>query len=224
MILLFFCRRIFSLLGSFLLCEQSKNKKARVNIEGPPVKAVPEPTRRRPTPQSSTFKAVPECMRCRAPPPPEGTPLQPRPTWPGPPKDPRTGWRWNTPNLNCNSMPITSGIRWIENYFAKVTEEILVEVGELEAYMLCPTDVTGIVDVLAKTAGGQERHRRFVFVRTKEGKLVTSIGQDAIMRPIGLPGASIIEHMNTTQVEPLATMERTQQLMSGAPGLRKRSS
>ena len=31
-------------------------------------------------------KAVAECMGSRAPPPPEGTPLHIRPTWPGPPK------------------------------------------------------------------------------------------------------------------------------------------
>ena len=49
-----------------------------MNIEGPPVKAVLESIRRRPTPQSSLYKAVPECMRSKAP---AGTPLQPWPTW-----------------------------------------------------------------------------------------------------------------------------------------------
>ena len=47
-----------------------------MNIEGPPVRAVPESIRKRPTPHSSPFTAGPDYMRSRAPPPPEGTPLQ----------------------------------------------------------------------------------------------------------------------------------------------------
>ena len=37
------------------------------------------------------YKAVPECLRSRAPPPSEGTLLQQTATWPGPPADPPTG-------------------------------------------------------------------------------------------------------------------------------------
>ena len=44
-------------------------RETEMNIEGSPV-------RKRPTPQSSPLKAVPECMRSRAPPPQEGTPLR----------------------------------------------------------------------------------------------------------------------------------------------------
>ena len=61
---------------------------AKVNIEAPPAKAVPEAVRNRPTPQSALFEAVPRWVRSRAPPPPEGTPLQHTATWPGPPTDP----------------------------------------------------------------------------------------------------------------------------------------
>ena len=50
-------------------------------------------------------------------------------------------------------------------------QRILVEV-ELEAYLLCPTEVTGIVNVLAKNACNQEGHRRFAFVKRKEGHMV----------------------------------------------------
>ena len=46
----------------------------KVNIEGPPVKAVREAVRRRLTPQSALFKAVRECEQTA--------------TWLGPPKDP----------------------------------------------------------------------------------------------------------------------------------------
>ena len=38
-----------------------------MNIEAPPVKAVPEAVRNRPTPQNSRFKAVPEWERSEAP-------------------------------------------------------------------------------------------------------------------------------------------------------------
>ena len=54
-----------------LLCEQSKM--ARMSMEVPPTKAVPEVVRIRPTPQSAPCTAVPEGVRNRAPPPPEGT-------------------------------------------------------------------------------------------------------------------------------------------------------
>ena len=47
---------------------------AKMNIEGPTVKAVPEAVRNRPTTQSALFKAVPEWVRSRA-------------TWPSPPTD-----------------------------------------------------------------------------------------------------------------------------------------
>ena len=57
-------------------------------IEGPPVRAVPESIRKRPTPHLSPFIAGPECLRSRAPPPPEVTPSQQMATWPGTPADP----------------------------------------------------------------------------------------------------------------------------------------
>ena len=59
-----------------------------MNIDGPPVKAVPEAVRNRSAPQRTLFKAAPESMRSRAPPPSKGTPLQQTATWPGPPVDP----------------------------------------------------------------------------------------------------------------------------------------
>ena len=55
-------------------CEQ--RNKAKTSMERPPVKAVPGAVRDRPTPQSAPHKAVPECVRNRAPLPPEGTQLQ----------------------------------------------------------------------------------------------------------------------------------------------------
>ena len=61
-----------------LVCDYSK--KARMNVEGPPVKAVPEVVRKMPTPQSMPYMAVLECLRNRAPPAPDGTPPQERQT------------------------------------------------------------------------------------------------------------------------------------------------
>ena len=80
----------------------------------------------------------------------------------------------------------------MENYLTRKSEVILVEVWELKVYLLCPTDVTGVVDVLAKNACDREEHRGFVFVKSKEGHLVADVRHDAIMREKnghGLPGA-----------------------------------
>ena len=91
-------------------------------------------------------------------------------------------------------------IREMENDPTKVSEEILVEVGELEAYLLCPTDVMGIVDFLAKNACGEEGHRRLVFVKSKEGYLVVDMRRHAILRARMESDyqdlQEIIEHMN----------------------------
>ena len=45
-------------------------------------------------------------------------------------------------------------------------------------------DVTVVVDVLvlSKNACDREEHRRFAFIRTKEGHLVTDVRQYAIKR------------------------------------------
>ena len=72
--------------GTVSVCKRPK--RARMNVERPPVKAVLESIRRRPIPQALPCKAVPECMRSTPPPPPEGTPLQIRPTWLVPPQEP----------------------------------------------------------------------------------------------------------------------------------------
>ena len=39
-----------------LCCCVNSHKSARMNLEGPPIKAVPEAVRNRPTPQSARFK------------------------------------------------------------------------------------------------------------------------------------------------------------------------
>ena len=57
-----------------------------MNFELSLVKAVPA-IKRRPTPVCPPCKTPPEGMRSRTPPPPEGTPLHVRPTWPGPPPE-----------------------------------------------------------------------------------------------------------------------------------------
>ena len=99
---------------------------------------------------------------------------------------------------------------------------ILVEVGQLEAYLLCRTDLTGIVEVLAKNACDREWHRRFVFVKTKEGHLVADVEQHAIMRDrMDLDYQElqeIVECMNMQQKRLLTTMERKQKLDERSTG------
>ena len=51
-------------------------------------------------------------------------------------------------------------IREMEDYLTKRSAEILMEVGELEAYLLCPTGVTGIVDVGAQKVCFRQNQRR----------------------------------------------------------------
>ena len=112
--------------GALLLCEQSKM--ARMISKGRKVRLT---------------KAVPEGVRSRAPPPPEATPL--RPMWPGPPKEPPAVVNEMQvadakPDLDFDAWNARERviIRAMENFFAKVSEEILVEVGDLEACSLCP--------------------------------------------------------------------------------------
>ena len=73
-------------------------------------------------------------------------------------------------------------VKRMEEYFVEKGEEILVEVGTLEAYVLCPTDVAGVMDELAKKACDQEGRRKFVFIKTKEGNLVADVKRYAIYR------------------------------------------
>ena len=90
----------------------------------------------------------------------------------------------------------------MESYFTRVCDEILVAAGELENYLLYPTD------------GG-----RFVCVNKKEGHLVADVRRFSIMRARMESEYKelqvIIEHMNVKQGGLLATMERKQKLMSG---------
>ena len=70
-------------------------------------------------------------------------------------------------------MLITPGIRGsasssegLKITFKKIREDTLVEVVELEAHLLGLTDVTGIVNVLAKNACNGSGYR-FVFIKRK---------------------------------------------------------
>ena len=66
--------------------------------------------------------------------------------------------------------------------------------------------MTGIVDFLAKNAPDQEGHRRFVFVKTKDGHVVADAG---LCGHASKYGKWVKGH--------LATMERKQKLMIGEP-------
>ena len=90
-------------------------EKTRMNVEGSPVKAVPEVVRNKPTPQGALFKAVPECVRNRAPPAPEHTPPQEMQAWHCPPSAPppeaKDTRRSDHTFHSFSSMRITTGIR-----------------------------------------------------------------------------------------------------------------
>ena len=73
-------------------------------------------------------------------------------------------------------------IKGMEYNLMEISEEIPVEVGTLEACVLCPTDVAGIVDNLAKQARDQEGRRKFVLTKTKKGNQVADVRQHARYR------------------------------------------
>ena len=148
-------------------------------MEGPPVKAVPESVSRRSTPQSVPFEAVPDNAA------------------PDPPTEVDVGKKDAKPHLEFDANHAWNPrerviIREMKCYLTKVSPEILVDVGELELYLLWPTDVTGIVDVL-------------------EGNLVADIWKYAIMRGTIESNyhelQEIIECTNMKQKGVLTTME-----------------
>ena len=55
----------------------------------------------------------------------------------------------------------------MEYHQGRRRENVLVEVEDLETYLLSPTNVEGIIDVLAWKACDHEGRRRFVPVGTK---------------------------------------------------------
>ena len=54
--------------------------------------------------------------------------------------------------------------------------------GDLETYLLCPTDVEGTIDVLAWKACDYEGRRRSVSARRKERTLVPNVRQNTMLR------------------------------------------
>ena len=132
-------------------------------------------------------------------------------------EDVRTDLKFDARHIWNSRERVT--VRAMDDNLAKVSEEILVEDRGKEAYLLCPTDVAGVVDVSAENACDQEGRRRLVFVKSKTGNLVAGTRQCATMRARTEADCQelqvIIEHMNMKHKELLATMERTQKLMSG---------
>ena len=128
-----------------------------MNIEGPPVKAVPESVRRRPSPQSSPFRAVPECFRSRAPPPPEGTLFQQTPTWPV--EDANTPWTARERTV------IAEMVRYLEK-----SEQIQVDISELEHFLLGTEDAEVSIRSLAENVRVEGGYSRFVLLDTPRGK------------------------------------------------------
>ena len=56
------------------------------------------------------------------------------------------------------------------------------EVEELETCLLGPTDVAGIIAVLAKNACDGSGYRRFVFIKKSQGHVVAVAGRSAALQ------------------------------------------
>ena len=184
----------------------------KMNIEGPPVQAVPEAVTRRPTPQSVLSKVVPECVRSRAPPP-EGTGCSV--AWPTKPptevdemevEDLKPDLKFDANDAwNPRERVIT---RVMENYLTKISEEMLAEVGELEAYLLCPTVVT------EKGAEGLFSSKQSKGIRCRH----ETVCDHASKNGTGLPVAPRDHRVHKHEAgDLLATMERKHTLTTGAP-------
>ena len=153
---------------------------AKMNIEGPPVKAVPEAVRNRPTTQSALFKAVPEWVRSRAPPPPEGTPLQQTATWPSPPTD-LPGEQEETEVEDANNPRNAREralIEKMESYLLE-SEELQVGIRELEFFFLGPGDEDISTTSVADNARDEGGYSRFVLFDTRRGQEVADAARFA---------------------------------------------
>ena len=157
------------------MCDQSQ--KGRMHVEVPPVKALPEAVRNKPTRQSAPLKAVPEHVRNLAPPAPGGPPPQARETWPGPPSAPppelddkgsqrwqigvdvNHPWRWSARDRTL--------INTLESYLKK-SAQIQVGISELEDFLLSPGDDAISIMSCAKNAcdGGC---KKLAVLETKRG-------------------------------------------------------
>ena len=70
-------------------------------------------------------------------------------------------------NANHTWRNSSSSKGW-KTTFKKISEDILVEVGTMEAYVLCLTDEVSIVGNLAKKACDQEGRRKLVFTKQRK--------------------------------------------------------
>ena len=57
-----------------------------------------------------------------------------------------------------------------------------MEVGKLESYLVAPSDVVGIITVMAETACDGGGYRRFLLIKRWEGNLVASAWQYAALQ------------------------------------------
>ena len=91
---------------------------------------------------------------------------------------------------------------------------------ELEATLLAPSDVAGIVTALAKNVCDGGADRRFVFIKKGDGNVVAAAGRNVALQENQerdyTEVQEAIENMNAKQSRLLAAMERKQTLRSGA--------
>ena len=202
-----------------LECERYKKTKAR--MEAASFLIVPKRT---------PAKAVPECLRGQSSTVAKRNPFEAKTTWPGPlevGETSRSVHAFHSENESDRGFDANHArnprehvfIREMEDYLTR-GQRILVEVEELEAYLLCQTDVTVLSMSWPSMRANQKGHRRCAFVKRKEGHMVADMRQYAILRERQETDnkelKEIIEHMGVKQRGLLATVERKQKLNSGA--------
>ena len=95
----------------------------------------------------------------------------------------------------------------------------MVEVEELESHLLAPSDMAGIITVLAKNACDGGGYRRFVFIKRREGSAVAVAGRHAPQENQERDHKELqknIEFRNVKHNRLLATMKRKRKLMNEA--------
>ena len=195
-----------------LECEQYKKPKA--SMEAAPFQSVPKRT---------AVEAVP------APLPPKGTRLQQQATWLGKPSDPPPEVEERSEShlpqykgsRTASSMLILSWnprelviIRGTEDYL-EVSEEILVEVKELETLFVRPDRCDG------KNACYGGGYRKLSFIKRNEGNLLADAWQCAALRENQARDhkelQEVIKCMNAKQSRLLADAQRKQKIEDWSP-------
>ena len=119
------------------------------------------------------MKAVFECFRNKAPPPPKGTPLQQTATWLGPPSNPPLGADANPPWQWCARERAL--IQAVEDYLERI-EHPNAAISELQHSLLSPEDDACCILKFVENVCDGRRRKKFEVLETKRGVEVAEKG------------------------------------------------